>query len=76
VTGPGAGGPRLIGMVHLPAMPGTPAGRGRTIEEVVDGAVRVVGGQQQGAPTGAGTVQGGGGGDDGRALAGDEDGAG
>ncbi|HET6499327.1 MAG TPA: BtpA/SgcQ family protein [Amycolatopsis sp.] len=35
-----SGGPRLIGMVHLPALPGSPAGRGRTVEDVVAGAVR------------------------------------
>jgi membrane complex biogenesis BtpA family protein len=40
VTPVGAGGPRLIGMVHLPAMPGTPASRGRTIDKVIDGAVQ------------------------------------
>jgi membrane complex biogenesis BtpA family protein len=38
-TGAGAG-PRLVGMIHLPALPGTPAGSGTRFADILDGAVR------------------------------------
>jgi membrane complex biogenesis BtpA family protein len=40
MTGAQHAGPRLIGMVHLPALPGTPANQGASLEEIVAGAVR------------------------------------
>jgi membrane complex biogenesis BtpA family protein len=40
VNGGKPAGPRLIGMVHLPALPGSPAGRGGRLEEIVTAAVR------------------------------------
>jgi hypothetical protein len=40
VRGGAPASPRLIGMVHLPALPGSPAGRGTRLDEITDGAVR------------------------------------